>query len=66
VLTQAIAENGSSIRDYRDAHGDAGAFQNHFRAYGRGGQPCLACGAAMRSLRVAGRTSTFCPHCQTA
>ena len=64
VLAQAIAENGSSIRDYRDAHGDAGAFQNHFRAYGRGGQPCLSCGATMRVLRVAGRTSTFCPRCQ--
>ncbi|HWR03280.1 MAG TPA: zinc finger domain-containing protein, partial [Humidesulfovibrio sp.] len=64
VLTLAIAENGSSIRDYRDAHGDAGAFQNHFRAYGRGGQACLACGETMRARRVAGRTSTFCPRCQ--
>jgi formamidopyrimidine-DNA glycosylase len=64
VLAQAIAENGSSIRDYRDAHGDAGAFQNSFRAYGRGGQPCLACGAIMRTMRVAGRGSTFCPRCQ--
>ena len=66
VLAQAIDENGSSIRDYRDAHGDAGAFQNHFRAYGRGGECCLGCGAVMQSLRVAGRTSTFCPRCQTA
>jgi len=66
VLTQAIAENGSSIRDYRDAHGDAGAFQNHFRAYGRSGECCLVCGATMRSMRVAGRTSTYCPHCQPA
>jgi len=64
VLTQAIAENGSSIRDYRDAHGDAGAFQNHFKAYGREGAACLVCGATMRAMRVAGRTSTFCPHCQ--
>jgi len=64
VLAQAIAENGSSIRDYRDAHGDAGAFQNSFRAYGRGGQPCLACGTIMRTMRVAGRGSTFCPRCQ--
>ncbi len=64
VLRLAIAENGSSIRDYRDAHGDAGAFQNHFRAYGRGGQPCLTCGTAMVATRVAGRTSTYCPKCQ--
>jgi formamidopyrimidine-DNA glycosylase len=64
VLTLAIAENGSSIRDYRDAHGDAGAFQNHFQAYGRGGQACLVCGSTMQAMRVAGRTSTFCPCCQ--
>ena len=48
VLAQAIAENGSSIRDYRDAHGDAGAFQNHFRAYGRAGEACLICGETMQ------------------
>jgi formamidopyrimidine-DNA glycosylase len=66
VLAQAIAENGSSIRDYRDAHGDAGAFQNHFRAYGRAGEACLVCGAIMRVMRVAGRTSTYCPCCQPA
>ncbi len=65
VLIQAIAENGSSIRDYRDAQGNAGAFQNFFQAYGRGGQGCLTCGTIMQSLRVAGRTSTFCPRCQT-
>jgi formamidopyrimidine-DNA glycosylase len=66
VLAQAIAENGSSIRDYRDAFGNAGAFQNHFRAYGRAGQPCLKCSATMCSTRVAGRTSTYCPRCQAA
>ncbi|MDQ7836142.1 MAG: bifunctional DNA-formamidopyrimidine glycosylase/DNA-(apurinic or apyrimidinic site) lyase [Humidesulfovibrio sp.] len=66
VLAQAIAENGSSIRDYRDAFGNAGAFQNSFRAYGRAGQPCLECAAPMRSIRVAGRTSTYCQRCQTS
>jgi len=64
VLALALAENGSSIRDYRDAHGDAGAFQNHFRAYGRAGRPCVTCGTAMVATRVAGRTSTYCPRCQ--
>lgn len=66
VLAQAVAENGSSIRDYRDAHGDAGAFQNHFRVYGRGGKACLDCGETLQTMRVAGRTSTFCPRCQPA
>jgi len=64
VLRQGIRENGASISDYRDAHGDAGAFQNSFKVYGRGGQPCAACGARLRSEAVSGRTSTYCPRCQ--
>lgn len=64
VLREAIAENGSSIRDYRDAHGDSGAFQNTFRAYGRAGQPCTVCGTKMIKAVVAGRTTTYCRKCQ--
>lgn len=64
VLRQAIAENGSSIRDYVNADGDAGAFQNSFNVYGKKGEPCGVCGAFLKSVKVAGRTSTFCPECQ--
>ena len=64
VLIQAIAENGSSVRDYLDADGNAGAFQNSILAYGKGGEPCPVCGAKMKVTKVAGRTSTFCAKCQ--
>jgi len=64
VLREAIAANGSSIRDYKDARGRAGAFQNSFRAYGRWGRPCLNCGTPMTRTTVAGRTTTYCPKCQ--
>lgn len=64
VLNESIDACGSSIKDYRTARGDAGAFQNAFRVYGRGGQKCFACGAELRSCRVAGRTTVFCPRCQ--
>lgn len=64
VLRESIAECGSSIRDYRDAHGDAGAFQNRFRVYGRAGQPCVACGRALATGKVAGRTTVYCERCQ--
>lgn len=64
VLRESIAECGSSIRDYRDAHGDAGAFQNRFRVYGRSGQPCVACGRTLATGKVAGRTTVFCEQCQ--
>jgi formamidopyrimidine-DNA glycosylase len=64
VLTQAIAENGSSIRDYVNADGDAGAFQNSFNVYGRKGEQCRCCGGILEAVKVGGRTSTFCPKCQ--
>ena len=64
ILRQAIAENGSSIRDYRDAGGNAGAFQNRFQVYGKKGRSCPRCGEPLVTAVVAGRTSTFCPKCQ--
>ena len=44
ILAQALDLGGSTLRDYRDAHGMAGSFQQHAAVYGREGQPCLACG----------------------
>ncbi|WP_165174897.1 bifunctional DNA-formamidopyrimidine glycosylase/DNA-(apurinic or apyrimidinic site) lyase [Desulfovibrio sp. ZJ369] len=64
VLRDSIAQCGSSIRDYRDANGDVGAFQNCFAVYSRGGQPCKRCGRPLQKLRVAGRATVYCPHCQ--
>lgn len=65
ILRQAIDECGSSIRDYRDADGNAGAFQNNFAVYGRKGENCAVCGGALMSCRVAGRGTVHCPRCQT-
>lgn len=64
VLRESIAACGSSIRDYRTAQGDAGAFQNRFQVYGRSGERCLTCGAKLRACKVAGRTTVYCPRCQ--
>lgn len=66
VLTQAIAENGSSFRNYVNHKGDAGAFQNQFRVYGRGGQACVTCGQTLRSEVVAARSTVWCERCQPA
>ena len=64
VLLLSIRECGSSIRDYRTARGDVGAFQNSFYVYGRGGETCRICGTKLESSRVAGRATVFCPKCQ--
>lgn len=64
VLEQAIAAGGSSISDYVDGAGRRGAFQLQHRVYGRQGQPCPACGAAVRRITVAQRGTHYCPRCQ--
>lgn len=64
VLAESIKQCGTSVRDYRDANGNAGAFQNLLRVYGRAGQACLFCGSVLGKTTVAGRTTVFCPGCQ--
>ena len=65
VLSQALALGGSTLRDFRDAHGSAGEFQASARVYGREGLPCLQCSTPVRRLVQAQRSTFFCPHCQT-
>ena len=64
VLRRAIEQCGTSFRNYRDANGDAGAFQNQLLVYGQGGKPCPHCGRKLARATVAGRGTVFCPHCQ--
>lgn len=64
VLLESIRDCGSSIRDYRTARGDVGAFQNRFCVYGRAGETCVSCGRKLASGRVAGRATVWCPRCQ--
>jgi len=66
LLRRAIAAQGSSVRNYTDAHGQAGRFQLRHQVYGRYGQPCRRCKTILRAIRVGGRTSTYCPRCQPA
>lgn len=66
VITRAIESRGSTIRDYVGGSGLRGGFQNEFAVYGRTGEPCPACGAAVALARYAGRASHFCPACQPA
>lgn len=66
VLRAAIAAGGSTLRDYRQANGQAGAFQNTFRVYDREGEPCIrpGCRGIVQRSTQAGRSTFFCPVCQ--
>ncbi|MFP4168227.1 MAG: bifunctional DNA-formamidopyrimidine glycosylase/DNA-(apurinic or apyrimidinic site) lyase [Desulfonatronovibrionaceae bacterium] len=64
VLKKAIQAGGSTFRDYIDASGRPGRFQEQFAVYGRKDKPCPKCSSRLKTMKVAGRTSTYCPHCQ--
>jgi len=40
------------------------AGEHRFAVYGRRGHPCPRCHAKIRSVRLGGRTTAFCPSCQ--
>ena len=66
VLKDAIAAGGSTLRDHAQATGDPGNFQHHFLVYGREGKPCkLGCKGTVKRIVQAGRSTFYCPKCQT-
>ncbi|HAY52452.1 MAG TPA: DNA-formamidopyrimidine glycosylase [Lactobacillus sp.] len=63
-LQQAIAAHGTTVHSFVGADGQTGDFQNALHVYDREGQPCERCGTMIVKIRVAGRGTHFCPHCQ--
>ena len=65
TLRTAINAGGSTLRDYVNVYGQRGKSQDAHAVYGRADLPCLRCGQNLRSIKVTGRTTTFCPSCQS-
>jgi formamidopyrimidine-DNA glycosylase len=64
VLGEAIEAGGSSLRDYVQADGELGHFQENFRVYDREGLPCPGCGRPIRRIVQGGRATFWCGTCQ--
>lgn len=64
VLTRGISNRGTTFADYRDGQGRPGANQHSLAVYRQEGKPCMICGASIKKLRLAGRSSHYCPVCQ--
>lgn len=58
VITQAVRAKGANI----DGVFEAGSFP--VAVYGRGGKPCITCGALVVKERLGQRGTHFCPVCQ--
>ena len=66
VLKKAIKKGGSTIRDFKNTKGIAGAFQNEFKAYNRENKNCLnkRCLGKIIKVFISNRSSYFCKNCQ--
>lgn len=64
VLLQGIKTKGSSVGDFIRTDGRWGSMGKHHYVYGRRKQLCKLCGTIIQSVKLGGRTGSFCPKCQ--
>ncbi len=64
VLTAAIAQGGTTLRDFVGGDGKPGYFAQQLNVYGREGEPCRHCGTPIRQFTQGQRSTFYCPRCQ--
>ncbi len=64
ILKDAVKCRGVSMRNYRDASGKKGRFQDKIRVYGKGNQQCPLCGNEIIKITQAQRSTFYCNSCQ--
>lgn len=64
VLAAAIAQGGTTLRDFTASDGSPGYFRIALQVYGRAGDPCPRCGDAIQRKVIAQRATYYCPGCQ--
>lgn len=64
VMNLSIEKGGSTNRNYVNAEGKKGSYMNFARVFRREGLSCPRCGTEIIKIRVAGRGTHICPHCQ--
>lgn len=65
TLQQALDSGGSTLKDYLNASGEAGAyFDLHAQVYGKVGAPCPVCTTPIQRIVQNQRATYFCPLCQ--
>lgn len=64
ILAKAVRLGGTSADDYRDSDGNKGRYFDVRYAYAREKMPCYRCRTPLQRIKLAGRSSHFCPKCQ--
>lgn len=65
VLSRAINEGGTTLKDFVQPDGTHGYFAHSLSVYGRDKAECVNCGAEIQKIVLAQRSTYFCPICQS-
>ena len=64
VLSAAIKQGGTTLRDFVDSEGKPGYFKQQLQVYGRAGQACVVCNQPLTESRLGQRSTVYCQRCQ--
>ena len=64
ILLFSIEKGGSTDRNYVDAEGKRGSYIDFAKVFRKENMPCPVCGHEIIKIRVAGRGTHVCTHCQ--
>lgn len=64
VLTAAIKQGGTTLKDFTQSDGKPGYFQQQLNVYGRKDQPCLICNKLISHCMLGQRATYYCTQCQ--
>ncbi len=64
ILTEAISQGGTTLKDFVGGDGKPGYFQQKLTVYGRAGLPCINCKTTLKEIRLGQRSTVYCPKCQ--
>lgn len=64
ILASAIAQGGTTLRDFINPDGMPGYFEQALFVYGRAGLPCKVCKSDILLAALGNRQSSYCARCQ--
>jgi formamidopyrimidine-DNA glycosylase len=65
ILRKAMKQGGTTLKDFKNEHGNPGYFQQELLVYGRKGKACTQCGDVLLGSVIAQRSTVYCLNCQS-
>ncbi|MDH5484527.1 MAG: bifunctional DNA-formamidopyrimidine glycosylase/DNA-(apurinic or apyrimidinic site) lyase [Gammaproteobacteria bacterium] len=65
ILSKAIQQGGTTLRDFTHEDGKPGYFQQTLNVYGKKDQPCPHCGTPLKHIQQQQRSTYYCCICQS-